>query len=172
MSVVAAVGAPRRERRAHRLELLQRGAQIGQRHRVALQQQSEHVGRAGLGGRVHHGATPVAAPDRHQALGLEDSQGFPQRHQADVELLDEHFLARQQVTVGQLAVDDLPAKFVGDDLGRPARPKPATSLGADSQCCHCMAMLTVIRRATRGLRGRYPTKVTKMTKKPPGRLCA
>ena len=32
---------------------------------------------------------------------------------------------RQQVAVGQLAIDDLPPELIGDDLGRPARPKPA-----------------------------------------------
>ena len=70
---------------------------------------------------MHDGATAVAAAHRHQTLGLEDSQRFPQRYQADAELLDEHLLAWQQVTVGKFAVDDLPAEFVGDDLGRPAR---------------------------------------------------
>ena len=107
--VVRAVRPLRGQRCAHRVEFLQRGAEVGERHGVALQQQAEHVGRTGLGGRVHHGAAAVAAPDRHQALGLEDSQGFPQRHQADVELLDEDFLPRQQVAVGQFAVDDLTA---------------------------------------------------------------
>ena len=144
MSVFAAVGPACGERRTHRLEFLQRRAEIRQWHGVALQQQPEHVGGARLGRRVHHGAAAVAAADRDQALGFQDPQGFPQRHQADVELLDEHLLARQQVAIGQFAVDDLPAELVGDDLGRPARPKPATSLGADSQCCHCLAMLTAI----------------------------
>ena len=68
------------------------------------------------------GAAAVAAAHRDQALGLQDSQRFPQRHQADVELLDEHLLARQQVTVGQFAVDDLTAQLVGYDLGDPAAP--------------------------------------------------
>ena len=85
---------------------------------------------------MHDSAAAVAAADRYQALGFENSQGFPQGHQADSELLDEHFLTRQQITVGQLAVDDLPAKFVGDDLGRPARAQPASSLGANSQRGH------------------------------------
>ena len=165
-SVIAAVGASRGEGRAHRLEFLQCGAEIGERHGVALQQQSEHVGRAGLRGRVHDGATAVAAADRHQTLGFEDPQGFPQRHQADVELLDEHLLARQQVTVGEFTVDDLPAKFVGDDLGRPARAQPASGLGANSQCCHIADNANSERPATWGLRSRYLTKVTKMTKKP------
>src|SRR6188472_1572416 len=100
---------------------------------------------------MHNGAATVAAAHRNQALGLENPQCLPQRHQADVELLDEDFLARQQVAVRQLAVDDLPTKLVGDDLGRPARPEPAAGLGADSQCCHCMAMLT----AKRALPGVY-----------------
>ncbi len=93
---------------------------------------------------MHHGAATVATADRDQALGFEDPQGFPQRNQADVELLDQNLLARQQVAIGQFAVDDLTAEFIGNDLGRPARPEPATGLGADSQCCHCMAMLTAI----------------------------
>ena len=93
---------------------------------------------------MYDGAAAIAAAHGHQALGLEDSQCFPQRHQADVELLDEHLLARQQVAVGQFAVDDLPPKLVGDDLGRAACRQPAAGLGADSQCCHVLAMLTVI----------------------------
>ena len=92
---------------------------------------------------MHDGATTVAAAHRHQALGFEDSQGFPQRHQAHPELLYEHLLARQQITVGKLAVDDLSAQFVRDDLGRPARAQPATSLGANSQRGHIATMLTV-----------------------------
>ena len=167
-----AVGALRGQRGAHRVEFLQCGCEIGKRHGVALQQQADHVGRARLGGRVHDGPSAVAAADRHQTLGLEDSQGFPQRHQADVELLDEHFLARQQVAVGQLAVDDLTAEFVGDDLGRPASPQPATGLGADSQCCHCMTMLTAI-GALPGVYGvAIRQKLLRWQRNDPGRLCA
>ena len=115
---------------------------------------------------MHDGSTAVAAAHRHQTLGLEDSQGFPQRHQAHAELLDEHLLARQQVAVGQFAVDDLPAEFVGDDLGGPARTQPAASLGPNSQCCHVVNNANSERPATWGLRDRYLTKVTKMAKKP------
>ena len=143
-----------------------RGAQVGEGDGVALQQQPEHVGRAGFRGRVHDGATAVAAAHRDQTLGLEDPQGFPQRHQAHPELLDEHLLARQQVTIGKFAVDDLSAQFVRDDLGRPARAEPAASLGANSQSGHIANNANSERPATWGLRDRYLTKVTNMTKKP------
>jgi len=56
---------------------------------------------------VHNGTAPVAAPDRDQPFGLQDSQCLPQRDEADIELLDEQFLAGQQIAVGQFAVDDL-----------------------------------------------------------------
>ena len=118
--LVAAVGAPRaRLRCAHGLEFLKRGTQVGEGDGVALQQQPEHVGRAGFRGCVHDGPPAVAATHRDETLGLEDPQRFAQRHQAHPELLDEHLLARQQVTIGKLALDDLSAKFVRDDLGRP-----------------------------------------------------
>jgi hypothetical protein len=93
---------------------------------------------------VHHRATTVAAPDRKQPFGFEDPQRFPQGHQADVELLDEDFLPGEQVAVGQFSVDDLPAEFVGHDLGCPARRQPPSCLGANSQCRHVVAILTVI----------------------------
>jgi hypothetical protein len=51
---------------------------------------------------MHDGAAAVATAYRYQTLGLEDSQRFPQRHQADVELLDEKFLTRQQIAVGRV----------------------------------------------------------------------
>jgi hypothetical protein len=118
---------------------------------------------------VHDGTAAVAAPHRHQTLGFEDPQGFPQRHQAHPELLDEDLLARQQVTVGEFAVDDLPAELVGDDLGRPPRSKPAASFGANSQRGHIADNANSETSATWGVRNRYLTKVTNMTKKP-GRL--
>ena len=88
---------------------------------------------------MHYRAAAVAAADRHQTLGLKDPQRLPQGHQADVELLDEHFLARQQVAVGQFAFDDLPAQFVGDDFGGPARREPAADFQANSVRSHCLS---------------------------------
>ena len=82
---------------------------------------------------MHDRAAAVAAPDRHQALGLQDPQRLAQRDQADVELFDQHLLARQQIAVGQFAVDDLPAQLVGDDFGDPRRRQPASGVGANSQ---------------------------------------
>ena len=63
------------------------------------------------------GAAPVAPSYRDQALGFEDSQRFPQRYQADPEAIDEDVLTGQQVALDQVAVEDLPAQFLGDDLG-------------------------------------------------------
>ena len=59
-----------------------------------------------------------------------------QRDQADVELFDEHLLARQQITVGELAVDDLTAQLIGYDFGDPRRRQPAPGVGANSQGGH------------------------------------
>jgi hypothetical protein len=95
---------------------------------------------------VHHRAATVAASNRQQTLGFEDSQRFAQRHEADIELLDKDFLPREQVAVGQFAFDDLPAELVGHDLGGSARRQPASCLGSNSQCCHVLAILTVIGR--------------------------
>ena len=69
---------PRGEGCAHRVQFLQGGAEVTQLHLVALQQEADHVGRAGLGWRVDDGATAVTAPDRHQALGFEDPQRLAQ----------------------------------------------------------------------------------------------
>ena len=133
---VRPVGALGRQCGAGRLELPQRHAQVGDLDRLALQQQTQHVGGAGLGRRVHDGAAPVAAPDRNQALGLQDPQRLAQRDEADVELFDQHLLARQQIAVGELAVDDLAAQLVGYDFGDPRRRQPATGVGANSQGGH------------------------------------
>ena len=100
-------------------EAAEQQAQIADLNALALQKQTQHVGRAGLRRCVHHGAAPIAAPDRHQALGFQDSQRFQQRDQADVELFDEHLLAGQEITVGQLAVNDLTAQLVGYDFSDP-----------------------------------------------------
>src|SRR5262249_25476009 len=81
-------------------------------------------------------AATVAAPDRDQALRLQDPQRFPQRDQADVELFDQHLLARQQVAVGEFAVDDLAAQLVGHDFGDPRRRQSATGVGANTQGGH------------------------------------
>ena len=56
---------------------------------------------------MHDGAAAVAPADRHQSLGLEDSQRFPYGDEADVEVLDELLLAGQQIPVAETAVDDL-----------------------------------------------------------------
>jgi hypothetical protein len=133
---VGAVGSLSGQGRARGLQFEQRGAQVGDDNRLALQQQTQHVGGAGLGRRVHDGAAAVAAPNRDQALGLQNSQRLAQRDQADIELLDEDFLPRQQIAVRQLAVDDLPPQLVCDDLGDPRRRQSAPGLGANSQSSH------------------------------------
>ena len=133
---VGPVGPLSRQRRARGFEFQQRHAEVGDDDGLALQQQAQHVGGAGLRRSVHDGAAAVAAPNRHQALGLQDSQRFSQRDQADIELLDEHFLAGQQIAVGQLAVDDLAAQLVGDDLGDPRRRQSTSGVGANSQRSH------------------------------------
>ena len=103
-------------------------AHVGSRSRSAVPRSSrstcslcrtqpEHVGGAGLGRGVHHRSALVAAPHGYQTLGLEYPQRLAQRHQADVEPLDEDGLRREQIAVGQLAVHDLAAQFVGDGLG-------------------------------------------------------
>ena len=133
---VRPVGPLGRQRGAGGLEFLQRHAQVGDLDRLALQQQTQHVGGAGLRRCVHDRAAAVAAPDRDQALGFQDPQRFAQRDQADVELLDEHLLARQEIAVGELAVDDLTAQLVGYDFGDPRRRQPATGVGTNSQGGH------------------------------------
>ena len=85
---------------------------------------------------MHDGAAAVAPPDRDQSLGFQDPQRFPQGNQADVELLDEHLLARQQIAVGEFAVDDLATQLVGYDFGDPWRRQSATGVRANSQSGH------------------------------------
>jgi ABC-type sulfate/molybdate transport systems ATPase subunit len=46
---------------------------------------------------MHLGAAHVAAPDGHQALGLQDAYGFPHRGVADAELADQLVLRREPV---------------------------------------------------------------------------
>ena len=132
----AAVRPPGRQCGASRLEFLQGQAQIGDRNGLALQKKAKHVGRAALRRCVHDGAASVTPPDRHQSLGFQDPQRFPQGDQADVELFDQHLLARQQIAVGKLAVDDLTAQLVGYDFGDPRRRQTATGIGANSQGGH------------------------------------
>ena len=81
-------------------------------------------------------------------FGLQDSQRLSQRDEADIELLDEHFLAGQQIAVGQFAVDDLPPQLVSDDLGDPRRRQPASGLGANSQSSHLIPAAEWQSRAT------------------------
>jgi hypothetical protein len=101
---------------------------------------------------VHDGAAAVAPPNRDQSLGFQDSQRFPQRDQADVELFDEHFLARQEIAVGKFAVDDLAAQFVGYDFGDPRRRQAATGVGSNSQSGHPILMTKQKERAAAGRR--------------------
>ena len=133
---VGAVGSLSRQCRARGFELQYRRPEIGDDNRLALQQQTQHVGGAGLRRSVHDRAAAVAAPNRDQALGLQDSQRLSQRDEADIELLDEHFLAGQQIAVGQFAVDDLAPQLVSDDLGDPRRRQATSGLGANSQRSH------------------------------------
>ena len=95
--------------------------EIGDDNRLTLQQQTQHVGGAGLRRSMHDGTAAVAAPNRDQALGLQNPQRLSQRDEADIELLDEHFLAGQQISVGQFSVDDLASQLVSHDLGDPRR---------------------------------------------------
>ena len=87
---------------------------------------------------MHDGAAAVAAADRDQALGLEDAQRLPHRDEADVEVFDELLLARQQVAVGEPAVDDLLPQLVGDDLGGPARRQSTVRFRADPKDGHVL----------------------------------
>jgi hypothetical protein len=77
---------------------------------------------------VHDGTAPVASADRHQPLGFQNPQRFPQGDQTDVELFDEDFLAWQQIAVGQFAIDDLATQLVGYDFGDPWRRQSATGV--------------------------------------------
>ena len=145
---VGAVGSLSRQCRARGFEFQDRRPEIGDDNRLTLQQQTQHVGGAGLGRSVHDRAAPVAAPDRYQALGLQDSQRFSQRDEADIELLDEHFLAGQQIAVGQFAVDDLSPQLVRDDLGDPRRRQSTSGLGANSQRSHLIPAAERLNGAT------------------------
>ena len=89
------------------LEFGERGPQVRDGNRIALQHQAQHVGGTVLGGGVHDGAAPIAPAHRHQPLGLQDAQGLADGDQADVEVLDELLLAGQQIPVAETAVDDL-----------------------------------------------------------------
>jgi len=51
-------------------------------------------------------------------------------------LFDEHLLARQEIAVGKLAVDDLATQLVGYDFGDPRCRQPPTGVGANSQGGH------------------------------------
>lgn len=85
---------------------------------------------------MHDGTAAVAPAHRHQSLGFQDPQRLAQRHQADVELFDEHLLTRQEIAVGEVAVDDLTTQLIGYDFGDPRRRQPAPGVGANSQGGH------------------------------------
>ncbi|MDT5221776.1 MAG: hypothetical protein QOF15_3881, partial [Mycobacterium sp.] len=117
---------------------------------LALQHQAEHVGGAGLGRCVHDGTAAVAAPHRDQSLGLQDPQRFAQGDQADLELVNEDFLARQQIAVGELAVDDLATQLIGYDFGDPWCRQSAAGVRSNSHGGHpiprCLKGLQKIKR--------------------------
>jgi hypothetical protein len=71
-------------RGALRLQQPQPGRQISERDLAGLQREPEVVGRRGHVGAVHLGAADVAAPDRHQAFGLQGPDGLPDRGVAEV----------------------------------------------------------------------------------------
>jgi hypothetical protein len=70
------VSAFRAQRRAHRLDLVQRATDVvdvRSRHR---EHHREAVGNVSGGGPVHDGSAPVTAADTDETLGLENAQGL------------------------------------------------------------------------------------------------
>jgi hypothetical protein len=112
-----AIGPPRALGGAQRLEQLEAGGEVAQRHPTALEREAEVVGGRGLVGPVHLGAADVAASDRDEALGLEDPDGLPDRRVAHAELLHQLVLGRQPELVGVAARQDALAEVAGDALG-------------------------------------------------------
>jgi 2-oxoglutarate dehydrogenase complex dehydrogenase (E1) component-like enzyme len=92
---------------------------------------------------VHHRTAAVAAPDGYQAFRLKDPQRFAQGYQTDPESFDQDVLAGEKVTVGELAVENLPTQLLGHDLGRSTRGQSAAGLGADSDRSHSIPAANV-----------------------------
>ncbi len=92
---------------------------------------------------MHDRATAVATPHGHQTLCLQYSQRLAHGYQTDPETFDEDVLAGQQVTVGELADENLSAQLLGDDLGSPTRGQPTSSLGANSDRGHSIPAANV-----------------------------
>jgi hypothetical protein len=92
---------------------------------------------------VHDGSAAVAASHGDQALRLEDSQRFAQGYQTDPESFDQHILAGEQITIGEFAVENLSAQFLGHDLGRSTRGQPASSFGTNSDRGHSIPAANV-----------------------------
>ena len=65
--------------RAQRLEQLQPAGEVAQRDPGALEREPEVVRRRGLVGAVYLSPADVAAPDRDQALGLQDPDRLADR---------------------------------------------------------------------------------------------
>ena len=55
---------------------------------------------------------------------------------ARVDAVARRLVAPQQIAVGQVAVDDLPAQFVGHHLGDARRRQATTRFPAHPNCCH------------------------------------
>ena len=101
---------------AQRFEQPQPGGQVPQRDPARLQREPEVVSGRRLVGAVHLGASDVAAAHRHQALGLEDADGLPDRRVADAELADELVLGGETVAVGAVAGEDPGTQLSGHGL--------------------------------------------------------
>ena len=101
---------------AQRFEQPEPGGQVPERDPARLQREPEVISSRRLVGAVHLGAPDVAAAHRHQALGLEDADGLPDRRVADTELADELVLGRQTVAVWAVAGEDPGAQLSGHGL--------------------------------------------------------
>jgi hypothetical protein len=111
-----------------RFEQSQAGGQVPERDPARLQREPEVVGRRRLVGAVHLGASDLAATHRHQALGLEDTDGLPDRRIADAELADELVLGGETVAVGAVTGQDPSAQLSRHGL-RDAMLRHATAAG-------------------------------------------
>ena len=114
---LGAVGPLGAFRGAQRFECPQPGPQVAECDPAGLQRQPEVVRRRRLVGAVHLSAADAAAPHRHQALGLEDADGFPDRRVADAELAHQLVLGREPVVGRTVARQDTGAQFTGHRLG-------------------------------------------------------
>ena len=70
-------------------------------------------------GSMHHRPADVAAPHRHQAVGLEQVDRLPQGGRADPELLEQTLLRGQHVALFEPAGQDVVPQPGRDDLGDP-----------------------------------------------------